>query len=47
MQGYQQALQEYERRMFDPFADEKDPEELQDRADELGNLQFDRMHEEG
>lgn len=47
MQGFERALQEYESRMFDPFADEEDAEEMQDRADDLGNLQFDRMHEEG
>lgn len=47
MQGFERAMREYEARMFDPFADEEDAEEMQDRADDLGNLQFDRMHEEG
>lgn len=58
MNGFYQAQQEYESKMFDPFGyDEEDYEDeyedpevdrrLEDRADELGNLQSDRMHEEG
>ena len=43
--GYSKAAAEYERELSDPWADKPTPEELEDMADELGNMQFDAWHE--
>jgi hypothetical protein len=44
--AFRQAQAEYERELFDPYADKPTPEELEDMADEIGNMQFDAWHEE-
>ena len=43
--SFRQATAEYERQLFDPYAEELDAEELDDIADEIGNAQFDAWHE--
>ena len=45
MFGFQRAQEEYESRMFDPFAEGMDPEEMQDIADDIGNAQYDEWHD--
>ncbi len=45
MQGFQQAMQEYERKLFDPYGDEEYEEEYDEKIDYL-ETQADYMLEE-
>lgn len=43
--GYSKAAAEYERELYDPYADEMTEEEYEERQDYIGNMQYDDWHE--